>query len=196
MLHRKRAARVEVASERWINRGGRLAVLQVHRYGSIRVGRGRGRFEEPRVRVQRTGDGSEMVGTVSIHTGYSVPVERVRQKLTEIVRLDRLGDGHGRELAGHRRQGRETSCAQRPAREPRRKRGIFAAPCVRSSSPSRSGNTPALFWQRDGRSRGPAWVAEAPTRRDEIRFRSLLVLQIAADGPQRGGDPEQADAND
>jgi small-conductance mechanosensitive channel len=40
-----------------------------------------------------TGDGSELVGTVSIHADYTVPVDRVRQKLTEIVRHDPLWDG-------------------------------------------------------------------------------------------------------
>jgi small-conductance mechanosensitive channel len=40
-----------------------------------------------------TREGSEIVGTVSIKTDYSVPVERVRQKLHEIVRNDPLWDG-------------------------------------------------------------------------------------------------------
>ena len=35
-----------------------------------------------------TREGPEITDTVSIHTGYSVPVDRVRQKLTEIVRND------------------------------------------------------------------------------------------------------------
>jgi small-conductance mechanosensitive channel len=40
-----------------------------------------------------TREDAGIVGTVSIHTDYSVPVERVRQKLTEIVRNDPLWDG-------------------------------------------------------------------------------------------------------
>jgi small-conductance mechanosensitive channel len=40
-----------------------------------------------------TGAGSDIVGTVSIDADYSVPVERVRQKLAEIVRNDPLWDG-------------------------------------------------------------------------------------------------------
>jgi small-conductance mechanosensitive channel len=40
-----------------------------------------------------TGENAEIVGTVSIHTAYSVPVERVRQKFTEIVKNDPLWDG-------------------------------------------------------------------------------------------------------
>jgi small-conductance mechanosensitive channel len=48
-------------------------------------------MEKPFQNVTREDAG--IVGTVSIHTDYSVPVERVRQKLTEIVRNDPLWDG-------------------------------------------------------------------------------------------------------
>jgi small-conductance mechanosensitive channel len=40
-----------------------------------------------------TTDSSAIVGTVFIHADYSVPVERVRHKLTEIVINDPLWDG-------------------------------------------------------------------------------------------------------
>jgi small-conductance mechanosensitive channel len=40
-----------------------------------------------------TGNQAEIAGTVSVHTDYSVPVERVRQKLTEIVKSDPRWDG-------------------------------------------------------------------------------------------------------
>jgi small-conductance mechanosensitive channel len=48
-------------------------------------------MEKPFQNVTREDAG--IIGTVSIHTDYSVPVERVRQKLTEIVRSDPLWDG-------------------------------------------------------------------------------------------------------
>jgi small-conductance mechanosensitive channel len=40
-----------------------------------------------------TGEGSEIIGTVSVHTDASAPVERMRQKLSEIVENNSLWDG-------------------------------------------------------------------------------------------------------
>jgi small-conductance mechanosensitive channel len=48
-------------------------------------------MEKPFQNVTR--EGSDIVGTVSIHADYSVPVERVRQKLTETVKNDPLWNG-------------------------------------------------------------------------------------------------------
>jgi small-conductance mechanosensitive channel len=45
-----------------------------------------------------SGEKHEISGTVSVHTDYSVPVERVRQKLIEIVRSDPRWDGKAASL--------------------------------------------------------------------------------------------------
>jgi small-conductance mechanosensitive channel len=53
-------------------------------------------MEKPFQNLTRGGAGIQ--GTVTIHADYSVPVERVRQKLTEIVKNDPLWDGRVADL--------------------------------------------------------------------------------------------------
>src|SRR5919198_2104236 len=64
-----------------------------------------------------TREGSEIVGTVSIQTDYSVPVERARQKLHDIVRNDPLWDGRVVNLqVADAKEGKVELCATVSAR--------------------------------------------------------------------------------